>query len=175
MESRSPPTTGCEGEADGEDDVGAHVANGAGGEVFEDGAVDVLVAVSLKGRIDAGEGDGGADGVCERAAREGDGPGVGEVGGEAAEGDGEGVEVDLIVVAKERRSRKSLRPWSVSTALRKETPCWRPTVMPLGRARGVFAAAEGRGWCSCCRSGRPELKTESVMTTLRRSTGVPVE
>ena len=57
---------------DGDHDVGMQVAaDDVGGQVVENAAVDEVVAVAaLDRREDAGNGDGGAHGLWQRAARQ---------------------------------------------------------------------------------------------------------
>ena len=92
---------GRDGEAEGEDDVGAHVADGLCREVVEDGTVDELVAAYGEGAIGSWDGDGGADGVGYGPMIEGDGLCRVEICGEAAQRNGERIEVGGVVVAEE--------------------------------------------------------------------------
>ncbi len=61
-----------EGQTDRNHDVGFHVVNLHRRQILQDGAVDVLVAVQLKGAKDAGDGGRGPNRVRQRAAGEGD-------------------------------------------------------------------------------------------------------
>ena len=136
---------GGEGEGDGEDDVGLHVMDGLGGEVFEDAAIDVGVAVNFKGLEDAGEGDGGADGVGDGAAGEGDGLGVVEVCGEAAEGDGELVEVGAVVVAEELAVEECVEALVGQDGVAEGDAMLEADVDGVREGAGIFTAAEGFG------------------------------
>ena len=74
-----------------------------GGQGVEDAAIDEVVAVgSLHGREDAGDGDGGAHGLGQRAGGKDDRLHSIEVGGHAAEGDGGLVVIQLLPVVGEQ-------------------------------------------------------------------------
>ena len=134
---------GLERQADGEDDVGLHIADGGGWEVVEDAAVDVFVAIHLKRLIDARERDGGANGIGQGASGKGDDLGVGEVGGDAAERDGKGVEVDAIVVAEEAAVEKGVEALVGEDGVAEGDTVTEADGEGVGEGAGVFAAAEG--------------------------------
>ena len=133
------------GRLEGEDDVGFHVVDGLGGEVGEDSSVDELVAAELDGSVDAGDGDGGADGVGQRAASEGDGSGDGEIGGEAAERDGEVVEFGAVVVAEELGVEKGIESLIGEEGITEGDAVAKADGNAVGKLATVFAAAEVAG------------------------------
>ena len=132
-----------QGQGDGEDDVGVHGVDVGRGEVVEDAAVDVFMAVELEGLEDAGERDRGADGVRDGAAGEGDGDGLVEVGGDAAQRDGEGVEVDLVVVAEELAVEEGVETLVGEDGVAEGDAVFEADGDGVGEFAGVFAAAEG--------------------------------
>ena len=135
-----PFADGLEGERNGDDDVGVHGFDIRGGEIFEDGAVDVLVTGELEGAKDAGDGGGGADGIGEGAAGEGDGAGVGEIGGLAAEGDGEVVEVGLVVVVKKLFVEKGVEAGVGEQAVAQGDTVFQADAYTVGKVAVFFAA-----------------------------------
>ena len=135
-----------DGQAEGEDDIGVHVVDGLGGQVGEDGAIDELVSVDFDRTVDAGDGDGGADCVGQRAASEGDGAGDGDIGGEAAKGNGEIVELGAVVVAEELGVEEGVEALIGEDGVAEGDAVAEADGDAVGEFAAVFAAAEVAGF-----------------------------
>ena len=102
-----------------------------------------MAGANGEGLIDAGEGDGGAYRIRNRAAGKGDGFGVGEICGDAAERDGEGVEVDAVVVAKEATVEEGVEALVGEDGVAEGDAVTEADGDAVGEGAGILATAEG--------------------------------
>jgi hypothetical protein len=128
---------------DGDDHVGAHIADYIGGKIVHHAAVDEDFFALADRSEDARNGNGGAHGVGERAALEDVGLAGDEFGRDAAEGDGEIVEGGDVGIVDGLAVDEEIDLVAGVESGRKGGAVFEADLDGIEDGAGVFLAAEG--------------------------------